>query len=112
VGIAAAVGAATDHRGSTGVIVPEGLFDACAVALSEGGVPWRGVEEIAAGGVTLLRASEAKGLEFDDVVLGEPAAIADADPRRGLNTLYVALTRAVMRLTVVHARPMPLLFPE
>jgi DNA helicase IV len=110
--VAAAASAAADWQGSTGVIVPDALFDPCAEALSRRGLAWRGVDAIAAGGLTLLRAAEAKGLEFDDVVLAEPAAIADADPRRGLNMLYVALTRAVMRLTVIHARPMPLLFPE
>jgi DNA helicase IV len=46
-----------------------------------------------------------KGLEFDHVVLVEPASIA-ALPR-GLNWLYVALTRAVSSLTVLHAVPLP-----
>jgi DNA helicase IV len=110
--VASAAAAAALREGSTGVIVPDGLFDPSADALRGQGVVWRGVEEIASGGVTLLRAAEAKGLEFDDVVLAEPAAIADAPPSRGLNTLYVALTRAVMRLVVVHARPMPMLFGE
>ncbi|MET9022638.1 ATP-binding domain-containing protein [Actinopolymorpha sp. NPDC004070] len=51
-------------------------------------------------------ASLAKGLEFDGVVVVEPATIVDAEPR-GLNRLYVALTRAVSALTVLHARPLP-----
>jgi superfamily I DNA/RNA helicase len=110
--VAAAAAAAASHEGSTGVIVPDALFDACAAALHVRGLEWRKVDEIAAGGVTLLRAAEAKGLEFDDVVLAEPAAIADSANGRGLNTLYVALTRAVMRLVVVHAKPMPLLFSD
>ena len=51
----------------------------------------------------------AKGLEFDRVVVVEPAAIADAEPdlRTGLRRLYVVLTRAVSELTVVHASPLP-----
>ncbi|WP_020578857.1 HelD family protein [Actinopolymorpha alba] len=51
-------------------------------------------------------ASLAKGLEFDGVVAVEPARIVDAEPR-GLNRLYVVLTRAVSALTVLHARPLP-----
>lgn len=47
-----------------------------------------------------------KGLEYDHVVAVEPAAIAEAEPR-GLNRLYVVLTRAVSRLDVVHARALP-----
>jgi DNA helicase IV len=51
----------------------------------------------------------AKGLEFDRVVVVEPAAIAAAEPdeRTGLRRLYVVLTRAVSALTVVHAEPLP-----
>ena len=51
-------------------------------------------------------ASLAKGLEFDGVVVVEPAHIVDAEPR-GLNRLYVVLTRAVSALTVLHALPLP-----
>ena len=56
--------------------------------------------------VPVLRPPEAKGLEFDAVVVVEPEAIAGATAR-GLRLLYVALTRAVQELVVVHARPMP-----
>ena len=51
----------------------------------------------------------AKGLEFDRVVLVEPAAIAAEGAERieGLRALYVALTRATKTLVVVHARPLP-----
>lgn len=48
---------------------------------------------------------EAKGLEFDTVVLVEPAAIL-AD-EHGLSLLYVAVTRATHRLVIVHADPLP-----
>jgi ATP-dependent exoDNAse (exonuclease V) beta subunit len=59
--------------------------------------------------VSLIPATVAKGLEYDHVVVVEPAAIADAEPdeRTGLRRLYVVLTRAVSRMTVVHARPLP-----
>ena len=63
------------------------------------------VEELAPA-TRLLGAREAKGLEFDHVVVVEPAAIAD-DGDRGLRELYVALTRPTKTLVVVHARPLP-----
>ena len=54
----------------------------------------------------ILTPRQAKGLEFDHVVVVEPAAIADAGDR-GLRELYVALTRPTKTLVVVHARPLP-----
>jgi DNA helicase IV len=56
--------------------------------------------------VTLVPVTSAKGLEFDAVVVVEPAAIAGAD-QRGLRLLYVALTRPIQHLSVVHALPLP-----
>ncbi|HVU76079.1 MAG TPA: UvrD-helicase domain-containing protein [Gaiellaceae bacterium] len=50
--------------------------------------------------VPVLSPREAKGLEFDHVVVVEPALIE-------LRELYVALTRPTKSLTVVHARPLP-----
>ncbi len=57
-------------------------------------------------GLTVLDPPDAKGLEFDAVVVVEPAAVA-GDTARGLRLLYVALTRAVQELVVVHAEPLP-----
>lgn len=54
----------------------------------------------------VLTVSDVKGLEFDDVVLVEPAAIL-GESKRGLNDLYVALTRATQRLVVVHSAELP-----
>ena len=54
----------------------------------------------------ILTPRQAKGLEFDHVVVVEPAAIADGGDR-GLRELYVALTRPTKTLVVVHARPLP-----
>jgi superfamily I DNA/RNA helicase len=48
---------------------------------------------------------QAKGLEFDAVVVVEPARFLD-EPN-GLSLLYVALTRSTDRLTLVHRRPLP-----
>jgi DNA helicase IV len=57
-------------------------------------------------GATVLAPPDAKGLEFDAVVVVEPAELAGSTAR-GLRLLYVALTRAVQELVVVHARPLP-----
>jgi DNA helicase IV len=55
--------------------------------------------------VTVLAPRETKGLEFDAVVLVEPAAIAEGGG--GTSDLYVAMTRPTQRLVVVHARDLP-----
>jgi DNA helicase IV len=56
--------------------------------------------------VTVLTVSQAKGLEFDAVVLVDPAAILTESPR-GLNDLYVALTRTTNRLCIMHPGELP-----
>jgi DNA helicase IV len=65
-------------------------------------------DELAAPFQTLTPRA-AKGLEFDRVVLVEPAAIAAEGAERieGLRALYVALTRATKTLVIVHAKPLP-----
>jgi superfamily I DNA/RNA helicase len=55
--------------------------------------------------IALLTPRGAKGLEFDHVIVVEPAAIAEEE--QGLRGLYVALTRPTTTLVVVHARPLP-----
>lgn len=59
--------------------------------------------------VDVVPATVANGLEFDRVVVVEPAAFAEAEPdeRTGLRRLYVVLTRAVSGLSVIHSRPLP-----
>jgi DNA helicase IV len=61
--------------------------------------------------LTLVPVTLAKGLEFDHVIVVEPARIAEAEAR-GLHRLYVALTRAVSRLTILHAEPLPAPLPD
>jgi DNA helicase IV len=56
--------------------------------------------------VVVLTVAQAKGLEFDTVLIGDPAGIL-AESTRGLNDLYVALTRATQRLGVVHSGELP-----
>ncbi|MFG1707341.1 HelD family protein [Nonomuraea sp. M3C6] len=55
--------------------------------------------------VAVLGVTDAKGLEFDSVIVAEPDLIAAQSPR-GPSDLYVALTRATQRLGVVHERPL------
>ncbi len=50
--------------------------------------------------VAILTVREAKGLEFDSVIVVDPDAIKSESPR-GRNDLYVALTRATQRLTLL-----------
>ncbi|MGH3797111.1 MAG: HelD family protein [Pseudonocardiaceae bacterium] len=56
--------------------------------------------------VTVRSVAQAKGLEFDAVVLVDPAGILAESPR-GLNDLYVALTRATHSLCIVYPGDLP-----
>jgi superfamily I DNA/RNA helicase len=56
--------------------------------------------------VVVLTAEEAKGLEFDSVVVVDPAGITGESPRGGQD-LYVAITRPTRRLTIVHDDDLP-----
>jgi DNA helicase IV len=57
--------------------------------------------------VPILTPRQAKGLEFDHVVVVEPALIVDEGGDSGLRELYVALTRPTKTLSIVHAGPLP-----
>ena len=53
-----------------------------------------------------LTAVDAKGLEFDGVVVADPEAIVRESPgTTGMARLYVALTRATTRLTILAPTP-------
>ena len=54
----------------------------------------------------MVPASLVKGLEYDHVIVVEPADIVAAEPR-GMSRLYVVLTRAVAGLVVLHHKPLP-----
>ncbi|MGW4780710.1 HelD family protein [Streptomyces filamentosus] len=99
------------HEGSIGLIAADARIAPLAAALEAAGMPYLspGEETTAESRLTLVPASLAKGLEYDHVVLDEPAAVVDGEPdeRTGLRRLYVALTRAVSGLTIVHAAPLP-----
>jgi DNA helicase IV len=58
--------------------------------------------------IAVLTPREAKGMEFDHVIVVEPAQIVEeAAEGQGLRELYVALTRPTRTLILVHSRPLP-----
>ncbi|MEE1755585.1 HelD family protein [Streptomyces sp. SP18CS02] len=101
-----AVRAALAREGSIGVIAADADAGRLGAALAGAGIAAAPVDDPGAGRVTVLPATLAKGLEYDHVVVAEPAAIVDAEPR-GLHRLYVVLTRSVSRLDILHTRPLP-----
>ncbi|MFF2542760.1 HelD family protein [Kitasatospora sp. NPDC058063] len=103
----AAVRAALEREGSIAVIAADGAVAEAAEALLAAGIPTGAAEQVGTTArVTVLPASLVKGLEYDHVVVLEPAAIVEAEAR-GLHRLYVVVTRAVSRLDVLHSRPLP-----
>jgi hypothetical protein len=100
-----AVRHALTREGSVGVVTADADADRVRQALLDAGIEPAGPDALGAR-VTLVPASMVKGLEYDHVVAVEPAAVAEAE-ERGAHRLYVVLTRAVSRLDVVHARPLP-----
>ncbi|MGW0592122.1 HelD family protein [Streptosporangium sp. NPDC002607] len=102
-----AVRDALGHEGSIAVIAADAALGELVTALRAEGIEVATLDDIAsAARVTAVPAAMAKGLEYDHVVVAEPAEIAEAETR-GLNRLYVVLTRAVSRLDVLHTRPLP-----
>jgi DNA helicase IV len=99
------------NEGSTGLIAADARVPALAEALTAAGITCLapGEETTRETRLTLVPASLAKGLEYDYVVLDEPQAVVDGEPdeRTGLRRLYVALTRAVSGLIVIHSAPVP-----
>nr|WP_083467028.1 UvrD-helicase domain-containing protein [Kibdelosporangium sp. MJ126-NF4] len=85
--------AAEIGEGRLAVIVPAGFA---------GAVPEVDLESQ----VSMLTVWQAKGLEFDSVLVVDPARILGDSPR-GANDLYVALTRATQRLGVIHPGELP-----
>ncbi|MFC9975449.1 HelD family protein [Spirillospora sp. NPDC127200] len=107
-GAAEAVRTALEREGSIGLIAADADVPAHAAALSAAGIDHSvlGPDSDGSGRLLVVPATLAKGLEYDHVIIVEPAAIAAAEPR-GLARLYVVLTRAVTSLTVVHRDDLP-----
>jgi DNA helicase IV len=89
-------------EGTVAVLVPSGRVAALRTALVGAAAEGDDID----AQVVVLSITASKGLEFDAVVLVEPAEVIAESPR-GANDLYVALTRATQRLTVVHAQELP-----
>jgi DNA helicase IV len=121
---AAAAELAAVEGGRTAVLVPPGLEGEVTRALEAAGLEPVDPREAAGPGLAaplvVLPAAESHGLEFDSVVVVEPAAIAAGDgaaegvvaslhvaTTSGYRALYVALTRPTRRLAVVHERDLP-----
>jgi len=118
------------EAGRVAVLAPPALLGALERAIAGRGLeavdPRDPQGEGLGARLVLLPADVANGLEFDSVLVVEPALITAEDgwapagaegppvpSTRGLRTLYVALTRTTRRLTVVHSLPLPVdLFPS
>ncbi|PZG39765.1 AAA family ATPase [Spongiactinospora gelatinilytica] len=103
-----AVREALGREGSIGVIAPDAAIAALSAALGTAGLEHGvlGPDSTGEHRLLMVPATLAKGLEYDHVIVVEPADIVAAEPR-GLARLYVVLTRAVTTLTVVHAHELP-----
>ncbi|MFB9962945.1 HelD family protein [Sinosporangium siamense] len=108
-GLAKVVAAELDGSGGTmAVLVPESAVDelgAAVAAAVPGAVAGPSATALEAPAV-VLTVADAKGLEFDAVIVAEPERILTESPR-GANDLYVALTRATRGLGVVHTTSLP-----
>jgi hypothetical protein len=112
-GRVAAVAAARAAEGQfVGIVCPARCRREVAAALAADRVPWSSAERGELGSaVNLVSPQEAKGLEFDAVVVVEPEQIVAGDPR-GHRLLYVALTRTTRFLDIVCVgEPVPLTTP-
>ena len=108
VGVVADVSA---REGSIGIIAADALVDGLRRALLGADVAIGSAEDEDDPRLMLVPATVSKGLEFDHVVVVEPAQIVAAE-MRGLRRLYVVLTRAVSSLVIVHAEPLPELLAD
>jgi hypothetical protein len=99
--------AADVEDGRLGVLVPEGreaeLGRELTAAIPEAAV---GEQPDLLNKVVMLTVRQAKGLEFDSVIVVQPDEIIAESPR-GLSDLYVAVTRPTRRLLVLHTTDLP-----
>ncbi len=95
----------TLDAGTIGVLCPDSMVDVmeAAIAASRHQLDPSGLQ---ADGVSVLPVRSAKGLEFDGVVVVEPADVT-SEASQGLRALFVALTRPTRALTIVHRKDLP-----
>lgn len=110
--VAKAASEISERDGTIGLIVADPQLKAVRKALSA--IPYielgqESTTESFSSHIDLVPASLAKGLEFDHVLLVDPAAIVAAEPDEitGWGRLYVCLTRAVTSLVVLHDGNLP-----
>jgi superfamily I DNA/RNA helicase len=97
--------AALARTGAVAVIAPPALHAAIVASLADVGAVATSADALDAP-IAVLDPTSAKGLEFDHVIVVEPAQLVNAD-RAGLRLLYVTITRTTKTLTVVHAEALP-----
>ncbi|MDK3258856.1 helicase [Blastococcus capsensis] len=91
--------------GTLAVLVPSSRLAAVTDAVRRR-LPSASADGDLTAGAVVLTPQGSKGLEFDSVLVGDPAGIL-GEGVRGHNDLYVALTRATQRLAVVHTGELP-----
>ncbi|RNL83361.1 HelD family protein [Halostreptopolyspora alba] len=106
----AACATALAQEGSVGVIAADHDIPELSQALSDDGFPHTVLSPDRTPPqferLTLTPVTLTKGIEFDTALVIEPARIANSEDR-GLQRLYVALTRAVSALHIIHAEHLP-----
>ena len=105
--VAAAVKQEATDAATVAVIVPDDKTEATADALRAAGIECATAYDGALSTtVSVLPVRYAKGLEVDAAIVLEPAEIIK-QTAKGTQSLYVSLTRAMRRLTVIHTAPLP-----
>ncbi len=97
---------AASKEGTTAIICADASVSSIVASLAARQIYVSLLGETDTGHIDIVPCTFAKGLEFDHVILIEPADIVDAE-FRGLNRLYVCLTRAVSDLHILHRRAIP-----
>ncbi|GLW14444.1 DNA helicase [Streptomyces sp. NBRC 13847] len=100
--VAEAVAHEASEAGRLAVIAPHSRCEALSAALPDASA---GASPDLTSPVVVIDPRQAKGLEFDTVLVVEPAEFGASD-------LYVALTRATQRLGVLHTEPLPAALSE
>jgi DNA helicase IV len=103
--VADAVGAERDRfpEGKVAIVAPPTLVEPIAAHI---GARHLHQPDVLDDPVAVLNVDDARGLEFDAVVVAEPSSIVE-ESSGGLRALYVALTRATQRVAIVHSLPLP-----
>lgn len=91
--------------GTVGVLCPSALVEPVSEELTRQGIPLDPNGSMG-DGIGVLAIGTAKGLEFDGVIVVEPAHMI-REAAQGLRSLYVAITRTTRLLSIVSSEPLP-----